>query len=128
MARAFSTGCRSAIACALLLLMAGFGDTAARANEVNFDLKIDQGRVPPNMRIIRVKQGDAVKLRWTSDRLVVLHLHGYDIEQTVQPGAVAEMTFTARAAGRFAILRGVPRLGGGHSHEAPIVTLGVRPR
>jgi hypothetical protein len=80
------------------------------------------------MRIVRVTQGDVVKLRWTSDRLVVVHLHGYDIEQTVQLGAVAEMSFTARAAGRFAILRGVPKSGGGHTHEAPIVTLEVRPR
>lgn len=126
MVRALSTGRRSAIVYALLL-MVGFAATAA-AEEVNFDLKIDQGRVPPNMRIIRVKQGDTVNLRWASDGLVVLHLHGYDIEQTVRPGAVAEMKFTARAAGRFAILRGVPKSGGGHTHEAPIVTLEVRPR
>ena len=63
------------------------------AEELTFDLKIEQGRVPPAMRIIRVKQGDVVKLRWTSDRLVALHLHGYDIERVVQPGAIAEMSF-----------------------------------
>ena len=67
-------------------------------------------------------------MRWTSDRLVALHLHGYDIERAVQPGAVAEMSFTARAAGRFAVYGGRPKSGGGHSHEAPIVTLEVRPR
>lgn len=127
MVRAFSTRCRSAIACALLL-MASLAGTAAWAEELTFDLKIEQGRVSPAMRIVRVNQGDVVKLRWTSDRLVVLHLHGYDIEQTVQPGAVAEMSFTARAAGRFAIYRGAPKSGGGHFHEAPIVTLEVRPR
>jgi hypothetical protein len=115
------------IACALLL-MVNLAGTAARAEELTFDLKIEQGRVSPAMRIVRVKQGDVVKLRWISDRLVILHLHGYDIEQTVQPGAVAEMNFTARASGRFAILRGVPKSGGGHTHEAPIVTLEVRPR
>jgi hypothetical protein len=98
-----------------------------RAEELTFDLRIEQGFVSPAMRTVRVKQGDVVKLRWTSDRLVALHLHGYDIEQTVQSGAVAEMNFTARAAGRFAILRGVPKSGGGHTHEAPIVTLEVRP-
>jgi hypothetical protein len=42
-----------------------------------------------------------VKLRWTTDRPIILHLHGYDIEAKVEPGAVTEMAFTARAAGRF---------------------------
>lgn len=127
MTRSFPVGCKSVIACALLL-MASLVGTAARAEELTFDLKIEQGRVSPDMRTVRVKQGDVIKLRWTSDRLVVLHLHGYDIERAVQPGAVAEMSFTARAAGRFAVYRGVPKSGGGHSHEAPIVTLEVRPR
>ncbi len=123
----FSIGCRLVIACAILW-SASLAGPAARAEELTFDLRIEQGRVTPAMRIVRITQGDVVKLRWTSDRLVALHLHGYDIERTVQPGAVAEMNFTARASGRFAILRGVPKSGGGHTHEAPIVTLEVRPR
>ena len=127
MTLSFLVGCKSVIVCALLLI-ASLAGSVAQAEELTFDLKIEQGRVSPAMRTVRVKQGDVVKLRWTSDRLVALHLHGYDIEQTVQPGVVAEMSFTARAAGRFAILRGVPKSGGGHSHEAPIVTLEVRPR
>ncbi len=32
-----------------------------------------------------------------------LHLHGYDIEKRIEPGAVTEMTFTARATGRFPV-------------------------
>ena len=117
--------CRAlALACAFLLVP---GSIAA-AEEQSFDLRIENGRVPSNMRIIRVKQGDVVKLRWTSDRLVALHLHGYDIERVVQPGAIAEMSFTANAAGRFTVMRGAPITGGGHTHEAPIVTLEVRPR
>ena len=81
------------------------------------------------MRLIRVKQGDAVKLRWTTDRLMVLHLHGYDIETKVAPGAVAEMAFAARAAGRFPVEEHKPDAKGGHSHgEAPLVRIEVRPR
>jgi hypothetical protein len=34
---------------------------------------------------------------------VVLHLHGYDIEKSVAPGAATELTFTAHATGRFPI-------------------------
>ena len=81
------------------------------------------------MRLIRVKQGDAVRLRWTSDRPIVLHLHGYDIETKVEPGAVAEMAFTARATGSFPVEEHTPDARGGHSHgEAPLVRIEVRPR
>ena len=125
MARCFSMACRSAIA-GTLLLMASLAGMAAE--ELTFDLRIEHGSVPSAMRVVRVHQGDLVKLRWTTDRLVALHLHGYDIERAVQPSAVAEMSFTARAAGKFAVSRGVPTSSGGHTHEAPIVTLEVLPR
>ena len=73
----------------------------AQSPEVVFDLRIEKGKVvPPSMRLVRVKEGDAVKLRWTSDKPIVLHLHGYDIETKVEPGAVAEMAFAARATGK----------------------------
>jgi hypothetical protein len=101
----------------------------AQTPEVVFDLKIEKGRVAQNMRLIRVKQGDAVKLRWTTDRPIMLHLHGYDIEKKVEPGAVAEMAFEARATGRFPVEEHKPNAKGGHSHgEAPLVRVEVRPR
>ena len=56
----------------------------AQAAELTFDLKIEHGRVPQNMRLIRVKQGDVVKLHWSTDLPLTLHLHGYDIEQMVK--------------------------------------------
>jgi hypothetical protein len=101
---------------------------AADAAELTFDLRIERGQVPANMRLIRVKQGDVVKLRWTADRPTLLHLHGYDIEMTVEPGAVAEMPFTARATGRFPISVHKPQGGGGHTHEPPLVHVEVHPR
>jgi hypothetical protein len=103
--------------------------TIAQAPEVVFDLKVEKGKVALNMRLIRVKQGDAVKLRWTTDRPIVLHLHGYDIERKVEPGAATEMAFEARATGRFPIEEHKPNAKGGHSHgEAPLVRIEVRPR
>jgi hypothetical protein len=116
--------CRVFALSCMLILAAG---SAARAEQIAFDLRIERGQVPAAMRVIRIKQGDEVTLRWISDRLAVLHLHGYDIERTVQPGAPAEMRFTARATGRFSITRGAPKTGG-HTHEAAIVTLEVLPR
>jgi FtsP/CotA-like multicopper oxidase with cupredoxin domain len=53
--------------------------------------------------VIRVLQGDVVTLRWTSDRALTVHLHGYDIEQRITPGTTTTMTLTARATGRFSI-------------------------
>src|SRR5262245_37863073 len=72
--------------------------TVAQAAELTFDLKIEKGRVAKDMRLIRVKQGDGVKLRWTTDRTIVLHPHGNDIEKEDEPGMVAELSFVARAA------------------------------
>ena len=101
----------------------------AYAAELTFDLKIEGGRVPESMRVVRVKQGDAVRLRWTSDRPIVLHLHGYDIERKVEPGMVAEMAFLAYATGRFSVEEHKPDAKGGHSHgEAALVRVEVLPR
>jgi hypothetical protein len=115
---------------ATVLSIAGFAGVAkAQTAEVAFDLRIEKGRVPASMRLIRVRQGDAVKLRWTTDRPIILHLHGYDIETKAEPGAAAEMAFTARATGRFAIEEHRPNAKGGHAHgEAPLVRIEVYPR
>jgi hypothetical protein len=113
---------------ALLLMMAlGLGDT--KADEVTFDLRIERGLVPAKSRLVRVRQNDLVRLRWSSDQPIALHLHGYDIEQKVEPGAISEMKFTARAMGRFPVQEHKPQAaGGGHTHGAPIVQLEVLPR
>ena len=111
-----------------LVLAPGLAVTGAKADELTFELRIERGQLPANMRLIRVKQGDVVKLRWSSDRPIALHLHGYDIERKIEPGVVAEMTFTARATGRFPVEEHQARSGGGHTHGAPIVQVEVLPR
>lgn len=108
-----------------LVLATGLAVTGAKADELTFELRIERGQLPADMRLIRVKQGDVVKLRWSSNRSIVLHLHGYDIERKIEPGVVAEMTFTARATGRFPVQEHV---GGGHTHGVPIVQIEVLPR
>jgi hypothetical protein len=102
----------------------------ASAADLTVDLKIERGQVPQNMRVIRVSQGDVVKLRWSTDQPLTLHLHGYDIEQTLERGAVAEMTFTARATGRFPVhVHDGTARAGSHSHqEAPLVLIEVYPQ
>jgi hypothetical protein len=115
---------------ALALAMLIAGGAAVAAAELTFDAKIEGGRVPDAMQRIRVTEGDVVKLRCTSDRPIVLHLHGYDIEKRVVPGAVTELAFTAYASGRFPVHIHEQGAGaGGHPHEdLPLVIVEVYPR
>ena len=109
-------------AVALLLIVAG--SAGAGAAELSFDIRIEEGRVPYAMRLIRVHDGDSVTLRWTSDRPVTLHLHGYDIEKRVAADGVTELSFTAYATGRFPI-----EIHGQAAHEAaPLAIIEVYPR
>jgi hypothetical protein len=115
---------------ALMLALIAVGSAGAPAAELTFDIKIERGRVPDTMRLIRINEGDVVTLRWTSDQPLVLHLHGYDIEKGIAAGAVTELAFTAYATGRFPIHVHAQGAGaGGHAHEdAPLATIEVYPR
>ena len=100
----------------------------ADAAEVTYALIVANGRVPENMRLIRVKQNDVVRLEWRTDQPLTVHLHGYDIEQELKPGTVTEMTFTARATGRFTVEPHIGRTpSGGHAHGDVLVTIEVYP-
>ena len=115
---------------AMAVAAGGLSGPGARADEkLVFALRITNNQVPPNMRLIRVKQDDVVKLQWTTDHTVTVHLHGYDIEKRVVAGAVTDMEFTARATGRFPVhLHGAAAESEGHGHESDLVTIEVYPR
>jgi hypothetical protein len=83
------------------LLAFGLLGGSARADQLTFAMRLEHGQLPPTMRIVRVKQGDVVTLRWSTDQPGELHIHGYDIERTLTPGTITEVTITARATGRF---------------------------
>jgi hypothetical protein len=87
----------------LVVTIALLAVTPVMAEPQVVDLPIRGGVLPAEQRVIRVRQNDAVTLRWTSDRALTVHLHGYDIEQRIAPGTITTMTFTARATGRFSI-------------------------
>ena len=92
-----------------------------------FDLELKAGELAPQWRTLRVKQGDAVELRWTSERPVHLHLHGYDVELAVKPGEPAMMAFKAAAAGRFGLTTVRDGGGRGHQHGERVLYLEVYP-
>jgi hypothetical protein len=75
-----------------------------------FELSLVKGRLADASHTIRVRKGDHVELRWSSDRPIILHLHGYNIEKTVSPQAPVVMAFEAKLAGRFPVSE--------HSHGA----------
>ena len=68
-----------------------------------FELRIENGRLSDNAGTVSVRRDDAVELTWSADRRSVVHLHGYDIEVTVDAGKPQTMAFRARATGRFPI-------------------------
>jgi FtsP/CotA-like multicopper oxidase with cupredoxin domain len=88
-----------AVFAATLLLVV---DEGAAQTQV-FELSVHNGELPVEQRVLRVRQGDDVTLRWTTDEALTLHLHGYDIEQRLTPHKPVQMRFTAGATGRFPI-------------------------
>jgi hypothetical protein len=67
-----------------------------------FAVEIANGRVKGE-ETLKVRQGEQVELRFSSDRPVVLHLHGYEVQAKVTPPGEARMTFKANLAGRFPV-------------------------
>ena len=119
-----------AIMLSTLIGATGIAATGVQAKELTFDLRVENGRVPENMRQVRVEQGDIVRLRWHVERPMILHLHGYDIEIRVEPGTVGEMSFTARVTGRFPVHAhaATARTGSDAPEEATLVYVEVYPR
>ena len=83
----------------------------------SFDVSIEGGEMSPEE--ISVDKGDTVTLRVSSDKPVELHMHGYDVEQEVEPGEKAEIRFEADLTGRFEIED--------HETEKELGVLQVRP-
>ena len=69
---------------------------------------------------VSVTEGQEVTLQITSDHPIEFHVHGYDLEEEVQPGEPAELLFEATTTGRFPIED--------HDTEAELGTLIVQPR
>ncbi|VTU19651.1 hypothetical protein [Variovorax sp. RA8] len=93
---------RSRLRVIALVAMATIAGTAAAAASQSFSVELAGGRVKGD-ETLKVQQGDQVQVRLSSDKPMVLHLHGYDIDTKVAPPAQALMTFKANLAGRFPV-------------------------
>jgi hypothetical protein len=69
--------------------------------ETMVDLAIREGVMTPAE--ITVEEDDEVVLRITSDEPLEFHLHGYDLEEEIEPDEPAELAFDATITGRFEI-------------------------
>ncbi len=105
------------LAGAVLVLLAGCA--GGEPQDVKVAVTIRDDRMSPDT--IQVKHGDTVTLKIDSDTPGAFHLHGYDIEQGVQPGEVADFAFTADATGRYRIAFHKTGNDGasGHGHGEP---------
>lgn len=96
----------------VFVLIALFQAVPVQSAEMSgITLHIAGGKLKGDKNVVRLKQGDKVKLNLMADQTTEIHLHGYDIEKTVSPGRAVVMEFQARVAGRFPVT-----VHGSHSH------------
>ncbi len=107
----------------LVLLLVLLPLTVQAQETATFNLALADGKLVNAPDTIRVQQGDAVELRWTSDRPMAIELHGYEIKTQVSPQTPGVMSFRATIAGRFQ----VHAEGSSHGH-ATILYLEVYPK
>lgn len=119
-----------AFACAITAaVVASIGSAGAQGEEIKrFDLRIENGRLADSRKTIQIKRGDTVEISWSADRHTVVHLHGYDIEITLDAVRPKAMSFKARATGRFAIETHDGADAAGKGRHAVLIYLEVHPR
>ena len=107
------------LAVLIAVLAAACGSSDPEELEISVSLR-DKNMTPET---VRVSQDDTVTLKIDSDAPGSLHLHGYDIEQEVTPGTVADFVFVADATGRYRMAFH-PAAAGGHGDSGDSPTSG----
>ncbi|MGW7683586.1 cupredoxin domain-containing protein [Kribbella sp. NPDC054772] len=78
-------------------------DPSGEQADVTIDVTVANGKVNPSGATIKVKAGQTVLVKATSDADEELHIHGYDKELELTPGKPASVTFTANMKGTFEV-------------------------
>lgn len=92
---------RMVISVVLLICAAGIATADGQVDLLNLELK--GGRLVGDSDTFRFTEGREIRILWTSDEAVELHLHGYDLSVVSAPGAPGEMSFTGSVTGRFPV-------------------------
>ena len=66
-----------------------------------FDIVVRGGVLISEQAPLKVRKGDEVTLRITTDRADEFHLHGYNLHVHLSPDRIATLQFTAKLTGRF---------------------------
>jgi hypothetical protein len=97
---------------------------ADKPGEKAFNLSLRNGRLESKNNTLRVRRGERVELKFSTDRPIQLHLHGYDIEAGASSESPATISFTADIPGRFPVSEHAQ--GKAHHHQA-VLYLEVHP-
>jgi hypothetical protein len=89
----------------------GTPSPSAEAAEV-VEITLADGRAEPNGERVQVAKGTTLELVITSDRHDSVHVHGYEVEIAVQPGATVRKRIVLDRVGRYEV----------ESHE-PVLTI-----
>ena len=85
---------------ALFFALRPDGPAAAPA-ERSFDVRITESGMAPEE--VSVREGDRVNLNIVADRPAEIHVHGYDLEEEIEPGSETTLSFGAGETGRFPV-------------------------
>jgi hypothetical protein len=66
-----------------------------------FDIVVQRGKRVSEPAILKVRKGDEITLRITTDSAEEFHLHGYNLHVQLTPERMATLQFTAKLTGRF---------------------------
>ena len=87
----------------LTLISLACGDTSTgEGNENEVFISIINGNVQ-GRKLVEVKKGQQVRLNFTSDQKMSIHLHGYDIEAEIPMDGSEVIAFEAHATGGFPV-------------------------
>ena len=92
------------------------------------ELRVAARKPEGGARTIRAVRGERIVLQIRSDEEMTIHVHGYDVQQKVTPGAVARLDLVVRWAGRFPVTAHLlGAVSGTHGRELTLLYLEVHP-
>lgn len=89
----------------------------SNSDKSEFEINISNGVLSDGEQKLVVTKDDNVRLIINSDKDLVMHLHGYDIEKNVEANQETYLDFHAHATGRF-LVNTHELSGEGHSHAS----------
>lgn len=84
-------------------MVAGCSKDSTKAEPVNLEVTIKDGKTTPSGARIQVAKGAEVTVTINSDVKTLVHVHGYEREIEAEPGKPGKDTFKADLVGSFEV-------------------------